>query len=325
MVRIYVAGHRGMVGSAILRQLQARQDAGAEIQLITRTSAELDLTNQAAVEAFFAAERPDQVVLAAARVGGIHANNSYPASFIYDNLMMAANVIQAAHGHDVQQLLQLGSSCIYPKHAPQPMAEDALLTGTLEPTNEPYAIAKIAGIKLCESYNRQYGRDYRSVMPTNLYGPGDNFHPENSHVLPALLRRFDAAARSGAAQVAIWGSGTPRREFLHVDDMAAAALFVLDLPQETYSRETSPMLSHINVGSGQDISILELAQMVADVVGFTGEIVTNPDQPDGAPRKLMEVSRLARLGWQAQISLRTGLEETYRWYLSQDDASLRSK
>lgn len=325
MVKIYVAGHRGMVGGAILRQLQARQAAGADLQLITRTSAELDLTDQAAVQAFFAAERPDQVVLAAARVGGIHANNSYPAQFIYENLMMAANVIHAAHGHDVQRLLQLGSSCIYPKHAPQPMAEDALLTGTLEPTNEPYAIAKIAGIKLCESYNRQHGRDYRSVMPTNLYGPGDNFHPENSHVLPALIRRFDAATRAGDGSVAIWGTGTPRREFLHVDDMAEASLFVLDLDQEIYQRETSPMLSHINVGSGQDISILELAQMVADVVGFTGEIVTNPDQPDGAPRKLMDVSRLARLGWQARISLRAGIEETYRWYLSQDEASLRSK
>ena len=325
MVKIYVAGHRGMVGGAILRQLQARQAAGADLQLITRTSAELDLTDQAAVQAFFAAERPDQVVLAAARVGGIHANNSYPAQFIYENLMMAANVIHAAHGHDVQRLLQLGSSCIYPKHAPQPMAEDALLTGTLEPTNDPYAIAKIAGIKLCESYNRQHGRDYRSVMPTNLYGPGDNFHPENSHVLPALIRRFDAAARAGDGSVAIWGTGTPRREFLHVDDMAEASLFVLDLDQEIYQRETSPMLSHINVGSGQDISILELAQMVADVVGFTGEIVTNPDQPDGAPRKLMDVSRLARLGWQARISLRAGIEETYRWYLSQDEASLRSK
>ncbi|MEY8831764.1 GDP-L-fucose synthase family protein [Phaeobacter italicus] len=325
MVKIYVAGHRGMVGGAILRKLQARQAAGADLQLITRTSAELDLTDQAAVQAFFAAERPDQVVLAAARVGGIHANNSYPAQFIYENLMMAANVIHAAHRHDVQRLLQLGSSCIYPKHAPQPMAEDALLTGTLEPTNEPYAIAKIAGIKLCESYNRQHGCDYRSVMPTNLYGPGDNFHPENSHVLPALIRRFDTAARAGDGSVAIWGTGTPRREFLHVDDMAEASLFVLDLDQEIYHRETSPMLSHINVGSGQDISILQLAQMVADVVGFMGEIVTNPDQPDGAPRKLMDVSRLARLGWQARISLRAGIEETYRWYLEQPQDTLRVK
>ncbi|ATG38048.1 GDP-L-fucose synthetase Fcl (plasmid) [Phaeobacter piscinae] len=324
-VKIYVAGHRGMVGGAILRRLQARQDAGADIQLITRTSAELDLTNQAAVQAFFAAERPDQVVLAAAKVGGIHANNAYPAAFIYENLMIECNVIHAAHQQGVERLLQLGSSCIYPKHAPQPMAEAALLSDVLEATNEPYAIAKIAGIKLCESYNRQYGRDYRSVMPTNLYGPGDNFHPENSHVLPALIRRFDAAARAGEDHVTIWGTGTPRREFLHVDDMAAASLFVLDLDPAIYRRETSPMLSHINVGCGQDISILELARMVADVVGFDGEIRTNPDQPDGTPRKLMDVSRLARLGWQAEIALRDGIAQTYAWYRAQDQASLRSK
>ncbi|UWR98369.1 GDP-L-fucose synthase [Phaeobacter inhibens] len=324
-VKIYVAGHRGMVGGAILRRLQARRAAGEDIQLITRTSAELDLTDQAMVQAFFAAERPDQVVLAAAKVGGIHANNAYPAQFIYENLMMECNVIHAAHQHGVERLLQLGSSCIYPKHAPQPMAEAALLSDVLEATNEPYAIAKIAGIKLCESYNRQYGRDYRSVMPTNLYGPGDNFHPENSHVLPALIRRFDAAARAGEDHVTIWGTGTPRREFLHVDDMAAASLFVLDLDQETYQRETSPMLSHINVGCGQDISILELAQMVAGVVGFDGEIRTNPEQPDGTPRKLMDVSRLARLGWQAEIALRDGIAQTYEWYLQQDQASLRSK
>ncbi|MFS4583677.1 GDP-L-fucose synthase family protein (plasmid) [Phaeobacter sp. C3_T13_0] len=324
-VKIYVAGHRGMVGSAILRHLKARRDAGENIKLLTRTSRELDLTNQAMVQDFFAAEAPDQVVLAAAKVGGIHANNAYPADFIYENLMIECNVIHAAHAQGVQRLLQLGSSCIYPKLAPQPMAEAALLTDTLEATNEPYAIAKIAGIKLCESYNRQYGRDYRSVMPTNLYGPGDNFHPENSHVLPALIRRFDAAARAGDDQVTIWGTGTPRREFLHVDDMAAASLFVLDLDVDTYRRETNPMLSHINVGCGQDISILELAQMVADVVGFKGEIRTNPDQPDGTPRKLMDVSRLARLGWQAGIPLREGLVQTYGWYLEQDQASLRSK
>ncbi|MFV1601752.1 MULTISPECIES: GDP-L-fucose synthase, partial [unclassified Phaeobacter] len=324
-VKIYVAGHRGMVGGAILRRLQARRAAGDDIQLITRTSAELDLTDQAMVQAFFAAERPDQVVLAAAKVGGIHANNTYPADFIYENLMIECNVIHAAHQHGVERLLQLGSSCIYPKHAPQPMAEAALLTDRLEATNEPYAIAKIAGIKLCESYNRQYGRDYRSVMPTNLYGPGDNFHPENSHVLPALIRRFDAAVRAGEDHVTIWGTGTPRREFLHVDDMAAASLFVLDLDQETYQRETSPMLSHINVGCGQDISILELAEMVAGVVGFDGEIRTNPEQPDGTPRKLMDVSRLARLGWQAEIALRDGIAQTYAWYLQQDPERLRSK
>ncbi|MFV1495219.1 GDP-L-fucose synthase, partial [Phaeobacter sp. JH20_02] len=324
-VKIYVAGHRGMVGGAILRRLQARRAAGDDIQLITRTSAELDLTDQAMVQAFFAAERPDQVVLAAAKVGGIHANNTYPADFIYENLMIECNVIHAAHQHGVERLLQLGSSCIYPKHAPQPMAEAALLTDRLEATNEPYAIAKIAGIKLCESYNRQYGRDYRSVMPTNLYGPGDNFHPENSHVLPALIRRFDAAVRAGEDHVTIWGTGTPRREFLHVDDMAAASLFVLDLDPATYQRETSPMLSHINVGCGQDISILELAEIVAGVVGFDGEIRTNPEQPDGTPRKLMDVSRLARLGWQAKIALRDGIAQTYAWYLQQDQASLRSK
>ncbi|MEK0165862.1 GDP-L-fucose synthase [Phaeobacter sp. JH60H1] len=324
-MKIYVAGHRGMVGGAILRRLQARRAAGDDIQLITRTSAELDLTDQAMVQAFFAAERPDQVVLAAAKVGGIHANNTYPADFIYENLMIECNVIHAAHQHGVERLLQLGSSCIYPKHAPQPMAEAALLTDRLEATNEPYAIAKIAGIKLCESYNRQYGRDYRSVMPTNLYGPGDNFHPENSHVLPALIRRFDAAVRAGEDHVTIWGTGTPRREFLHVDDMAAASLFVLDLDPATYQRETSPMLSHINVGCGQDISILELAEMVAGVVGFDGEIRTNPEQPDGTPRKLMDVSRLARLGWQAEIALRDGIAQTYAWYLQQDPERLRSK
>ncbi|MEC7257588.1 MAG: GDP-L-fucose synthase, partial [Pseudomonadota bacterium] len=254
MTRIFIAGHRGMVGGAILRQLQARRDAGADLTLITHTSAELDLTNQQAVRDFFQAERPDQVILAAARVGGIVANNSYPAQFIYENLMIECNVIHQAHQAGVQKLLQLGSSCIYPRMAAQPMAEDALLTGTLEPTNEPYAIAKIAGIKLCESYNRQHGTDYRSVMPTNLYGPGDNFHPENSHVLPALIRRFHAAAQEGAEEVVIWGTGTPMREFLHVDDMAQASLFVMDLDKATYDRETDPMLSHINVGTGSDVS-----------------------------------------------------------------------
>ncbi|UWQ35146.1 GDP-L-fucose synthase (plasmid) [Leisingera sp. M527] len=325
MTRIYVAGHRGMVGGAILRQLQTRQAAGEDLTLITRTSAELDLTDQAAVRAFMQAEQPDQVILAAAKVGGIVANNSYPAQFIYENLMIECNVIHAAYEAGVKKLLQLGSSCIYPKLADQPMAEDALLTGVLEPTNEPYAIAKIAGIKLCESYNRQYGVDYRSVMPTNLYGPGDNFHPENSHVLPALIRRFHEAAHSGAESVTIWGSGTPRREFLHVDDMAAASLFVMDLGEEAYQRETEAMLSHINVGCGTDVSILELAQLVAEVTGFEGEILTDPSKPDGTPRKLMDVTRLARLGWQAGIGLQEGVRETYAWFLAQGLDNLRAK
>jgi len=320
-MKIYIAGHRGMVGGAIYRQLEGR----AGVDLITRTSAELDLTDQAAVADFMQAERPDQVILAAARVGGIIANNSYPAQFIYENLMIECNVIHQAHAAGVRRLLQLGSSCIYPKLAEQPMAEDALLTGPLEPTNEPYAIAKIAGIKLCESYNRQYGTDYRSVMPTNLYGPGDNFHPENSHVLPALIRRFHAAVQEGAEEVVIWGSGTPRREFLHVDDMAAASLFVMDLDGETYGRETRPMLSHINVGSGTDVTIRELAETVARVTGFAGRLVFDADKPDGAPRKLMDVSRLARLGWQATIPLEQGIAETYRWFLAQGADGLRSK
>lgn len=324
-MKIYVAGHRGMVGGAILRRLEARKAAGEDLTLVTRSSSELDLTNQQAVQAFMAAERPDQVILAAAKVGGILANNSYPAQFIYENLMIECNVIHAAHEAGVARLLQLGSSCIYPKMAEQPMAEEALLTGTLEPTNEPYAIAKIAGIKLCESYNRQYGRDYRSVMPTNLYGPGDNFHPENSHVLPALIRRFHEAARDGLEEVVIWGSGTPRREFLHVDDMAEASLFVLDLDKEIYDRETEPMLSHINVGCGTDVSILELAQMVARVAGFEGRIATDPSKPDGTPRKLMDVSRLAGLGWSASIELEQGIRGTYEWFLEQGLDGLRAR
>ncbi len=313
MTRIFLAGHRGMVGSAIHRQLRAQ--GVPEDAILTRTHAELDLTDQATTRAFMARERPDIVILAAAKVGGIHANDTYPAEFIHDNLMMEANVIHAAHAAGVQRLLFLGSSCIYPKHAPQPMAEDALLTGPLEPTNEPYAIAKIAGIKLCESYNRQYGRDYRSVMPTNLYGPGDNFHPENSHVLPALIRRFHEAAERGDESVTIWGTGTPRREFLHVEDMAEASLFVLGLDAEAYAAETAPMLSHINVGTGTDVSIRELAGMVAEVTGFSGHIETDPSKPDGTPRKLMDVSRLAAMGWRAKIDLREGTEETYRWFL----------
>jgi GDP-L-fucose synthase len=315
--KIYVAGHRGMVGSAIVRQLLAagvRPDA-----LVTRTHAELDLTDQAAVRSFFASERPDQVYLAAARVGGIHANNTYPADFIYDNLMMEANVIEAAFRTGVRKLLFLGSSCIYPKLAAQPMAEDSLLTGVLESTNEPYAIAKIAGIKLCESYNRQHGAnegvDYRSVMPTNLYGPGDNYHPENSHVIPGLLRRFHEAKQKSAPSVLIWGSGTPRREFLYVDDMAAASVHVMNLDADTYRRHTQPMLSHINVGYGDDLTILELAQQVARTVGYTGRIELDPSKPDGTPRKLMDSTRLRSLGWQPRVDLAQGLRLAYEDFL----------
>jgi len=319
MKKIYIAGHRGMVGGAILRRLEARRTAGEALDLITRTHAELDLTNQAAVRDFMEAERPDVVVLAAARVGGIHANNSYPADFIYDNLMIECNVIHQAFAAGVTRLLQLGSSCIYPRAVAQPMHENALLTGVLEPTNEPYAVAKIAGIKLCESYNRQYGTDYRSVMPTNLYGPGDNFHPENSHVLPALIRRFHEASQNGDAEVQIWGSGKPRREFLHVDDMAEASLFVLDLDRETYAANTQPMLSHINVGTGTDVSIMELAQMVAKVTRFEGHISNDPSKPDGTPRKLMDVGRLTNMGWCASIDLKDGLRETYSWFLANQE------
>ena len=311
-----------MVGGAILRQLQARKDAGEALALITRTHAELDLTSQVAVRDFMATEQPDVVILAAAKVGGIMANNPYPADFIYANLMIECNVIHQAFAAGVKSLLQLGSSCIYPRAAQQPMAEDALLTGTLEPTNEPYAIAKIAGIKLCESYNRQHGVDYRSVMPTNLYGPGDNFHPQNSHVLPALIRRFHEAARDNLDEVVIWGTGKPMREFLHVNDMAEASLFVLDLPQDVYAANTQPMLSHINVGTGTDVSIGELAQMVADVTGFKGKLGFDTTKPDGTMRKLMDVSRLADMGWRAQIDLKDGLQETYNWFLNQD--SIRS-
>lgn len=312
MTKYYIAGHRGMVGSAIARQLEA----AGESDIVTRSHAELDLTDQMAVREFMQTERPDVVILAAAKVGGIHANNTYPAEFIYENLMIECNVIHQAFEAGVTKLLQLGSSCIYPRAVPQPMPEDALLTGTLEPTNEPYAVAKIAGIKLCESYNRQHGVDYRSVMPTNLYGPGDNFHPDNSHVMPALIRRFHEAARDGLAEVVIWGSGTPRREFLHVDDMAAASLFVLDLPKKTYVENTEPMLSHINVGTGVDISILELAKLVAKITGFEGKISTDPTKPDGTMRKLMDVVRLSQMGWSARIKLEQGLADTYEWYLA---------
>ena len=317
--KIYVAGHRGMVGGAILRRLEARKQAGEALELITRTHAQLDLTSQAAVRDFMQSEKPDVVILAAAKVGGIHANNTYPADFIYENLMIECNVIHQAFAAGVKTLLQLGSSCIYPKAVPQPMKEDALLTGTLEPTNEPYAVAKIAGIKLCESYNRQYGVDYRSVMPTNLYGPGDNFHPENSHVLPALIRRFHEAAQEGVEEVVIWGSGKPMREFLHVDDMAEASLFVLELDKPTYEANTEPMLSHINVGTGTDISILDLAHMVAEVTGFKGKISNDPTKPDGTMKKLMDVSRLADMGWRARVGLEAGLAETYQWFLDNQD------
>ena len=313
---IYVAGHRGMVGSAIVRRLQA---LGYK-NIVTATHAELDLTDQAAVRAFFARQYIDVVVLAAAKVGGIHANNTYPADFILDNLLMECNVIGAAHAAGVQRLLFLGSSCIYPRMAQQPMREDALLTGTLESTNEPYAVAKIAGIKLCESFNRQHGRDYRSVMPTNLYGPGDNFHPENSHVIPALLRRFHEAVQAGAKEVTIWGSGTPMREFLHVDDMAAASVHVMELPLEVYQAHTQPMLSHINVGTGVDCTIRELAETIARVTGFTGQLVWDSTKPDGTPRKLMDVSRLAALGWRAGISLEIGLRDAYGWFLRNESS-----
>lgn len=313
--RVFVAGHRGMVGSAICRQLALRND----VELVVRSRKELDLTRQDSVENFFATEAIDEVYLAAAKVGGIHANNSYPAEFIYENLVMECNIINAAHHAGVQKLLFLGSSCIYPKLAEQPMTEAALLTGTLEATNEPYAIAKIAGIKLCESYNRQYGRDYRSVMPTNLYGENDNFHPENSHVIPALLRRFHEAKLRGDKEVVVWGSGTPMREFLHVDDMAAASIHVMELANEVYQANTQPMLSHINVGTGMDCTIRELAETMAKVVGFPGTVVFDASKPDGTPRKLMDVSRLNKLGWRYTHSLEAGLTLTYQWFLEHQD------
>ena len=308
---VFVAGHRGMVGSAIVRRLQAL----GYRNILTAGRDVVDLVDQQAVQRFFDERAIDQVYLAAARVGGIHANNTYPAEFIYQNLMIEANLVHAAHAHGVQRLLFLGSSCIYPKLAEQPMREEALLTGVLEPTNEPYAIAKIAGIKLCESYNRQYGRDFRSVMPTNLYGPGDNYHPENSHVIPALLRRFHEAVQRGDSEVVIWGSGAPRREFLHVDDMAAACVHVMELDEAVLRDHTRPMLSHINVGTGEDCTIRELAETVARVTGFTGRLVFDTDKPDGAPRKLLDVSRLAALGWRPQIGLEEGLRDAYAWYV----------
>lgn len=310
--KIYVAGHRGMVGSAIVRALAAKNLSN----IVTRTHAELDLTNQADVRSFFETEQPDQVYLAAAKVGGIHANNAFPAEFIYQNLMMETNIIHEAWRHGVQKLLFLGSSCIYPKMAPQPMREDALLTGTLESTNEPYAVAKIAGIKLCESYNRQYGVDYRSVMPTNLYGSGDNYHPENSHVIPALIRRFHEAKVANAPSVSIWGSGTPKREFLYVDDMAAASIYIMNLDQITYNTHTQPMQSHINVGYGEDVTINELAHTISQTVGYKGSIIFDASKPDGTPRKWMDSTRLNALGWKPQVDLQLGLAKAYEDFIT---------
>ncbi len=312
---VFVAGHRGMVGSAIVRHLQKL----GYRNILTASREELDLLDQAQVQAYFKAHAIDQVYLAAAKVGGIQANNTYPADFIYQNLLIEANIIHASHLTDVDKLLFLGSSCIYPKHAEQPMREEALLTGTLEPTNEPYAIAKIAGIKLCESYNRQFGRDYRSVMPTNLYGPHDNFHPQNSHVIPALLRRFHEAKQQEEKEVVVWGSGTPMREFLHVDDMAAASVHVMELDDSVYQANTSPMLSHINVGTGVDCTIRELAETVQRVIGFEGELTFDASKPDGTPRKLMDVSRLKALGWEASITLEEGLDDAYGWFIENQD------
>jgi len=309
--KIYIAGHRGLVGSAIVRQLEER----GFTNLLMRTHKELDLTSQAQVQAFFQKEKPDYVILAAAKVGGIHANNTYPADFIYQNMMIEANVINSAYENKVKRLLFLGSTCIYPKAVEQPMREDALLTDVLEPTNEPYALAKIAGIKLCESYNRQHGTDFRSVMPTNLYGINDNFHPENSHVIPALMQRFHQAKVNNDAQVVVWGTGNAMREFLYVDDMAEALLFVLELDEKTYQANTKSMLSHINVGTGKDVTIREMAETMKEVVGFKGELSFDATKPDGAPRKLIDVSRLSNMGWSYTTDLEDGLVKTYNWYL----------
>jgi GDP-L-fucose synthase len=314
--RIYVAGHNGLVGSAIVRTLRAQ----GHTNIVTRSHQELELTDQQQVREFFRNENIDQVYLAAAKVGGIHANNTYPADFIYDNMMVQANVVHEARANGVQKLLFLGSSCIYPRMAPQPIKEEYLMSGTLEPTNEPYAMAKIAGIKLCESYNRQYGTDYRSVMPTNLYGPGDNYHPENSHVIPALMRRFHEAKLSNAPEVVIWGSGKPMREFLYVDDMAAASVHVMNLDHDTYTRYTDPMHSHINVGTGEDVTIADLARLVGEVVGYKGRIGFDTSKPDGTPRKLLDVSKLKRLGWQASTSLPEGLTRAYAAFVELTEA-----
>lgn len=312
---IFVAGHNGMVGSALMRQLRADKT----VQLITRSRSALELTNQAAVFEFFASHKIDAAYMGAAKVGGIHANKTYPAEFIYQNLAVQNNIIEGAHRAGVNKLLFLGSSCIYPRLAAQPMTEGALMSGPLEPTNAPYALAKIAGIKMCEAYNRQYGRDYRSVMPTNLYGPNDNFHPENSHVIPALMRRFHEAVINRQDDVVIWGSGTPYREFLHVDDMAAACIHIMDLPQDDYAKITTPDLSHVNIGTGQDISISQLAHSLAQITGFEGRITFDTSKPDGTPRKRLDVTKLTQLGWQAKIQLNDGLAQTYAWFKVQDN------
>jgi len=312
--KIYIAGHRGLVGSAIIKHLEGR----GFTNLLMRTHKELDLTSQQQVKTFFQQEKPDYVILAAAKVGGIHANNTYPADFIYQNMMIEANVINSAYENKVKRLLFLGSTCIYPKAVKQPMREDALLTDVLEPTNEPYALAKIAGIKLCESYNRQHGTDFRSVMPTNLYGVNDNFHPENSHVIPALMRRFHEAKINNDAEVVVWGTGNVKREFLYVDDMAQASIFVLELDEQTYQANTQPMLSHINVGTGKDVTIREMAETMKEVVGFKGNLTFDTTKPDGSPRKLINVSRLSNMGWKYSIDLEGGLKKTYKWYLTQD-------
>lgn len=309
--KIYIAGHRGMVGSAIVRQLESR----GFTNLLIRSHTELDLTKQAQVQAFFQQEKPDYVILAAGKVGGIHANNTFPADFIYQNIMIAANVINSAYENNVKRLLLLGSTCIYPRAVEQPMREEALLTGILEPTNEPYALAKIAGIKLCESYNRQHDTDYRSVMPTNLYGSNDNFHPENSHVIPGLMRRFHEAKINNDTELTVWGTGKAMREFLYVDDMAEASLYVLELSKKSYQANTRSTLSHINVGSGVDITIRELAEVIKEVVGFNGEINFDSSRPDGAPRKLIDVNRLSNMGWKYNVALKDGLSKTYNWYL----------
>ena len=318
MSKVFVAGHKGMVGTALCRQLQ-----NCDIELITTSREKLDLTRQDQVKEFFKIHKFDQVYLAAAKVGGINANNSYPAEFIYQNLMIQNNIIHEAHESDVDKLLFLGSSCIYPKHASQPIGEAELLSGALEATNEPYAIAKIAGVKLCESYNRQYGRDYRSVMPTNLYGPMDNFHPQNSHVLPALIRRFHEAKESGLKEVVVWGSGSPMREFLHVDDMAEACIFVMDMEPDLYASKTKPMMSHINIGSGKDCTIKTLAETICKVVGFSGQIIWDTSMPDGTPRKLMNVGLINSLGWSASIELEEGIKNTYKWF-KENSSDVRS-
>jgi GDP-L-fucose synthase len=312
--KIYIAGHRGLVGSAIVRQLESR----GFTNLLMRTHKELDLINQAAVQAFFSQEKPDYVILAAGKVGGIHANNTYPADFIYQNIMIEANIINSAYEHKVKRLLFLGSTCIYPRAVEQPMREDAILTNVLEPTNEPYALSKIAGIKLCESYNRQYGTDFRSVMPTNLYGINDNFHPENSHVIPALMHRFHEAKINNDKEVSVWGTGNAMREFLYVDDMVEASLFVLEIDEQTYKANTQPMLSHINVGNGKDITIREMAETMKQVVGYEGKLTFDATKPDGAPRKMIDITKLKKMGWENTVDLKNGLKKTYTWYLTQD-------